>query len=331
MISINVKNILLALGSLLYCCCISAQAPAVDITVVTEPATNPGYNNGKMTITIDLASATAPYVISITALPSYTYSTTTSNSVTTITGLLPGHYSGTIVASNGCTAQITAQVQKCTVTKNSAGKIVSVMCDGSTPDPGGGVKEFYTTGHVNTFVNTVPSDFTFQAFHSLPAYLYDQIKASVEQTMIYEITNLVEIDYSPFEILEQDEFQADAPYIFSFHSDGSLIWVYRNKSAELQEGSARNSDKMPEKMGRLFPNPTSGLVYVPIAQIIEDQKLSYLVVNSIGQTVLSNAIVATEGTEFFTFDLTTMPTGLYFVKVIDPDGSNHIFAVSKVE
>ncbi len=328
----NIKKILPMVSCLLICCSLAAQSPA-DVTILTEPATNSAANNGKMTITIDLSSGATPYVISMSGPGTYIYNTTTSSSVTTITGLAPGIYNGTITDQNGCSASFTAKVQKCKVISSPSSGLVSVMCEEISvpaPGPGGDAKKFYSTGAVNAFANSTPSNFTFQVFHSLPNYLFDQISASVDYTMKAEIASLIQTDYSLYEVKEQNEFQSNAPFIFAFNADGSIIWVYRNLDALLPDASGRNSDQTSEKTGTLFPNPTSGLVNVPANKPAADRKISYKVVNGIGQIVLLNTLAVAEEAEYFSVDLGTLPAGLYFIKVSYHDDKNEVFAVSKL-
>ncbi|MFN0036872.1 MAG: T9SS type A sorting domain-containing protein [Saprospiraceae bacterium] len=331
MLNIDTKRIFTVVSFLLICCFASAQPSLADVTIVTEPTTNSTGNNGKMTITIDPASAAAPFTISISGPAPYVYNNTTSDPVTILTDLRFGNYTGTIVDNSGCTASIATTVQKCKTMPSPGGGVPSIVCElPSEPHPGGGGDAFYATGTVNTFMGTVPSNFTFQVFHALPAYLYDQISPYLYQTMISEIIGLAQTDYSPFEIFEQDEFQSDAPYIFSFNADGSLIWVFRNlNSNEYEAMFTRDSDKISKKNGSLFPNPTSGIVHIPIRKLAEDHKLSYIVVNSMGQSVLSNIFVVA-GAENFAIDLGTVPAGLYFIRVVNPDAGNDIFTVSKL-
>jgi len=334
MLNRNIKNILIAVSFLLSCCFISAQSALADIKIETEPTTNSAGNNGKMTITIDPTSAVSPFIISITGPLPYTFNNTTSNPVTILTSLSFGNYIGTIVDNTGCTASFATTVHKCKIMPSSGGGIPSVVCEApSEPGPGGGVSKFYATGTVNTFVGTEPSNFTFQVFHALPPYLYEQISSYVFQTMVSEITNLAQTDYSPFEIFEQDEFQSDAPYVFSFNADGSLIWVYRNINSEgYGTMFERNRHKKPEKQsGTLFPNPTSGIVQVPIGkQVGEDEKLFYIVMNNVGQTLLSNTLTILEGMNYFTLDLGSAPSGFYFIRVANQNGESEIFTVSKL-
>ena len=310
---------------------LSAQTPVADVTVVAEPTTNAAANNGKITITIDPSGATTPYTISLTGPGTYTYNATTSNSATTITGLVNGNYTGKVVDNGGCSAAIDAKVQKCKIMPTVPSGTASVICELiSAPGPGGDAKKFYSTGVVNAFVNATPSDFTFQTFHSLPDYLFDQIRSTVNYTMKSEITSLIQTDYSAYEVQEQNEFQSNAPFIFAFNADGSIIWVYRNLSADLSDAANRSIGGTAPKSRSVFPNPTSGLVYIPVGDKYTDRRIAYKVINTMAQTVLANTQVVEKEADNFSLDLSALPAGFYFVNISDQHGNSDTFSVSKM-
>ena len=207
----------------------SIDAQTADIAIEATPTTNTSGNNGKLVITIDPTSTTAPYRISITGPSQYAYSVTTSNTTITLTGLRYGDYSGTISGNNCCTARFVARVIKCSMSPVTGGG-QAYMCD-EVAEPGGDVKKFFATGSTSNTALPPALNYTFQVFHSMPSYLYDQLSPGIQQTMISIINDLIQTNYSKYEVLQQDEFDSEAPYVFAFNADGSLIWVYRNLPA----------------------------------------------------------------------------------------------------
>ena len=220
---ITIKRNIFFICQLLAVCLLSAQNS--DVTIVTEPATNASGSNGKLMITLDANSSPGPYTVDISGPSGYTYNHTTSASAIVLSPLAYGDYTGKIINDNRCTAWIEARIKRCATTKIPGGGS-AILCD-----------ELSTRGigmifYVNTYVSNLQSapaiNYHFNVFHSMPAYLYDQLMPSVQQTMTAEITKLLGTNYSAFEVFEQDEFPSVAPYVFSFNADGSLRWVYRN-------------------------------------------------------------------------------------------------------
>lgn len=146
--------------------------------------------------------------------------------------------------------------------------------------------------------------------------------------MVSQINTLIATNYSPFEIFEQYEFPSEAPYVFSFNADGSLIWVYRNLSRD--GGSERSSGSVEQRTVKIYPNPTSGLVYVPVGKKADARQLSFTVINSIGKVVLSNTFLIAGEAENFVVDLNELPAGAYFIRVTDAETEQHVFTVLKI-
>jgi len=325
MFHINIKRNLLVICQMLVCYFLSAQT--ADITTVTEPTTNSSGNNGKMTITIDPASTTSPYTVVVSGPSGYSYSTTTSSTSIVLTPLSYGDYTGKIVGNNNCVAPIAARVKKCKTVPVIGGGTTITCEEVAEPDPRDD-KKFFATGYTSNQSSSPVINYTFQVFHGMPSYLYDQLAPGFQQTMISQINTLRATDYSAFEVFEQYEFPSEAPYIFSFNADGSLIWVYRNQSRD--EGSGRSRENPEQGTGRIYPNPTSGLVYVPVGKKADARKLSFTVINSIGKVVLSNTLLMAGEAENFVVDMKELPAGVYFIRVADAETEQHVFTVLKI-
>jgi hypothetical protein len=316
---------------LLPICCFLASdiltAQTADIIVVTNPTTNTAANNGNMTINIGSASTTAPYVIEITGPLGYNYTATVSASPIILSPLSSGDYTGTITGSNSCIARFTARVKKCK-TQPVIGGGTTIVCT-EVAEPGGGdVKRFFATGYVDDELTTPEPIYTFIVFHDMPDYLYEQIYFNIRQSMTSEIKNLIQADYSSYEVFEQDEFQSNAPYIFAFNADGSLLWVYRNLRSQIREGEEYDTISQ-QKVGKVFPNPASNSVSIPIEKTVDISNLSFKIVNCFGQVVYSNILAVSSGTENFVIDISELPTGVYFIQVTDIENKQVIYKLIK--
>jgi hypothetical protein len=75
---------------------------------------------------------------------------------------------------------------------------------------------------------------------------------------------------------------------------------------------------------RLSSNPTSGKVDILFAQEYESIKIN--VINNNGKNVLSHKINSSNKTSF---DISTVPSGIYFVKIINEAGETAIMKISK--
>jgi len=273
---------------------------AADITMTSEPTTNSAGNNGKLTISTDPLPVNSPFTISLVGPVPYSYNYNAAGFNTTLSNLRFGKYSGTVVDNEGCMAFVEGFIKKCKFVPTIGGGDPSVICELTSEPHPGGVDLFYTTGNVNSYSGTEPTNFTFQAYHSLPSYLFDQITPLIYQTMTNEIVSLEQFDFSTFEIFEQFEFQSDEPYIFSFNADGSIIWVFRNINAEKYIPAI---ERIGEEVGwhnnKLYPNPTSGIVNVPFENQGEVDNGSYVVMNSIGQIVFTGDYAVGELSDVF--------------------------------
>ncbi len=78
-----------------------------------------------------------------------------------------------------------------------------------------------------------------------------------------------------------------------------------------------------EEQASIYPNPTikdiNGSYYMPLAQQV---KLS--VISSIGKVELSKSVNATAGLNHFSFDVSVLPTGTYFIQISNPTISNQL-------
>lgn len=78
-----------------------------------------------------------------------------------------------------------------------------------------------------------------------------------------------------------------------------------------------------EEHASIYPNPTikdiNGSYYMPLAQQV---KLS--VISSIGKVELSKSVNATAGLNHFSFDVSVLPTGTYFIQISNPTISNQL-------
>ncbi len=78
-----------------------------------------------------------------------------------------------------------------------------------------------------------------------------------------------------------------------------------------------------EEQASIYPNPTTkdinGSYYMPFAQRV---RLS--VISSIGKVELSKSVNTTAGLNHFSFDVSTLPTGTYFIQVSNPTISNQL-------
>jgi hypothetical protein len=98
--------------------------------------------------------------------------------------------------------------------------------------------------------------------------------------------------------------------------------------SQIREGEEYDTISQ-QKVGKVFPNPASNSVSIPIEKTVDISNLSFKIVNCFGQVVYSNILAVSSGTENFVIDISELPTGVYFIQVTDIENKQVIYKLIK--
>ncbi len=150
------------------------------------------------------------------------------------------------------------------------------------------------------------------SWENIEGTLYDKV----------ELQRSLSADYNFKSILTQQDF-SEYTYSYSDQLRADNIYYYRVK-AQTTAGTALESNTISisaegsSKFAELFPNPSSGMVYLDLRETAES--LDITVIDKTGRVVLE-PVAKRESNQLIGVDLSSLAEGLYYIKLSTPDYS----------
>ncbi len=297
---------------------------AADVTVTATAATN-NNANGELFIQVDNSVTAFPLNLVVTYPNGFIQTVTLTNYTYQITGLSAGIYTVQVTNASGCLLTVDIEILNCILLSGT----VSYLC---SSHPTVCCKALFLTGGEDGFNSTtVPNNMTFNAHHSLSAYEFNAIATTVHQTALGIASNVLTNGITPYDIIEQNELETNAPLVMKFDETGSLVWVWHNYSTNnaSEYRSAveflPNSEISSNSGFQVFPNPTQGNLNCSI-DVHKEGVIRFELITLFGQKLLSQSQYVNVGSTTFKIRETeNIPAGVYFLKLIDTEN------VAKVE
>ncbi len=300
---------------------------ASDVTVTATAATN-GYANGQLFIQVDNSVTDFPLQLVIVYPNGSTQTMSLTNYTYQIAGLPAGVYTVQVTSAAGCLLSLNIEIQNCKLLSGTGSYLCTsqgtVCCK----------KVFLTGGDEHFYIHSPieANEMSFTAYHSLSVSQYNAIATTLHQTALGIASDILANGSTPYDIVEQNELETNAPLVMKFDSTGTLIWVWYKNSTNNESEYRSSEEFMPNPKAssnsgfQVFPNPTKGnlncRIDVPKEGVIKFELFTLLGRKLLSQSqYIPNAGIAT----FKIRETENIPAGIYFLKFIDIDN------VEKVE
>lgn len=318
------KNIAILAGLLFF---LQIQLFASDVTITATDAVTPPGNNGSITIDIDPAITSVPFIIAITGPGGFSQVATIFSHSLTIAGLKPGIYCVNVLNAEGCETNSCVEVRNCYLQER--GGMDFYLCN-AKPETCCDETALFMLGNPVQFNDSgIPVTFEFGTKHNLTIETLNTVLDSIYSTTMGEVDQIVSTGYSEHEIPEQSEIISDAMFILKFNQAGELIWVYHNYLTPGFFGQNQNFDTtntiitLSPDSYTLFPNPSNESISVRI-NFIKEEDVICRILNIENKVLLLERKSLKKGVNLLNFNIQDIPPGIYFLSFLYEDGTVQI-------
>lgn len=104
-----------------------------------------------------------------------------------------------------------------------------------------------------------------------------------------------------------------------------FISYYRNQPSRRQAGSRNSNNLLTDKLVRIYPNPTDGLLKIEMMEYDSSTPYVIKLLTSSGQQMISR----TCSSATTQIDISQRPTGIYFLQIMTSDGAKKTWKIVK--